>query len=102
MGEKISKQFCNMENISTIRKFTAALLRQAAFYLALLADILDKNDIIENRDSRGIAIDKLENKRDYQMSENEEVIERNSERQIFGFNSREKEINKEKEINREN
>jgi len=90
-----------MENISTIRKLTAFLLRQVAFYLTLLADILDKNDIIENRESRGLEIDKLENKVDYQMRENEEVIERNSERQIFGFNSREKEINRENEINRE-
>merc|ERR1711915_316973 len=79
--------------ISTIRKLTAFLLRQAAFYLTLMADILDKNDIIENRESRGIAIDKLENKGDYQMRENEEVIESRSDIEIFGFNSREKEIN---------
>merc|ERR1711915_157818 len=97
--EKISKQFLNMENISTIRKLTAFILRQAAFYLALLADILDKNDIIENRESRGLEIDKLENKGDYQMRENEEVIEKKGEKQIFGFNSREKEINRESESN---
>jgi len=93
MIEDKSKQFSNMEYMSTFSKFFAVILRQVAFYLTVLADFLDENVRIKRkREYREINEDYLENKTDYQMKVNKEVIEKSNEREVWRLNSIEEEI----------
>jgi len=93
MIEDKSKQFTIMEYMSTFSKFFAVILRQVAFYLTVVADFLDKNEMIKSkREHREIEVDYLENKADYQMREDKEILEKSNEREVFISNSLEEEI----------
>jgi len=94
MIEDISKQFSNMEYMTTVSKLFAVVLRQVAFYLTVLADLLDENEMIRGRkEYREINEDDfLENKTNCQMRENTEVIEKINEREVLRLNSLEEEI----------
>jgi len=93
MIEDKSKQFSNMEYKSTVSKLFAVILRQVAFYLTVLADFLDENEMIKRkREYREIEVDFLENKTDYQMRVNKEVIEKSNEREVWRINSGEEGI----------
>ena len=74
MIEDKSKQFTIMEYMSTFSKFFAVILRQVAFYLTVVADFLDKNEMIKTQQDQK----RLENV----MAQAEDSAERNRERYI--------------------